>query len=165
MSERTYSVIKEGQDIVEALVERYPDVLWQVRNAQIAILGIDNKEPSKRSKDFVVRSVKNAEKAVFEMHNVKTRFIIEYWWSRWNTWSAPRKEWSVLNALLRVSAEEGKLVRPDCVDFKLIIDKVSFDWDVEGANLPSLTSGSPIEFDLDLRPGLDEDGDNEEDED
>ena len=162
MAERQYSVISEGQKIMEALVERYPDVLWQIRPAQIAILGIENKEPTKRSKDFMVRSVKNAEKAVFEMHNVGTRFIIEFWWSRWNEWDTSRREWTILNALLRVSVDEGKLIKPDCVDFKILLDKVSFGWDGDGAVLPSLTTGNPIEFDLELRPGLDEDEDDEE---
>ena len=164
MSERQYSVIEEGMKIVESLVERYPDVLWQVRPAQLAILGIDNKEPTKRSKDFQVRSVKNAEKAVFIMHKVETRYIIELWWSRWNEWNRERKEWTILNALLRVAVDEGKLIKPDCVDFKILLDQVSFGWDEQGASLPSLTQGDPIKFDLDLRPGIDEDGE-EEDED
>jgi len=165
MAERTYSVIKEGNEIIESLVERYPEVLWQVRPAQIAVLGIDNKEPTKRSKDFQVRSVKNAEKAVFLMHNVKTRFIVEFYWARWNEWNTPRREWAILNALLRISADEGKLIRPDCVEFKILLDQVSFDWDAEGADLPSLTAGDPVKFDLDLRPGLDEDEDEEKEED
>jgi hypothetical protein len=169
MAERTYSVITEGQEIVAALAERYPEVLWQVRPAQIAVLGIDNKEPTKRSKDFQVRSVRNAEKAVLQMHNVKTRYIIEFYWARWNTWDTARKEWAILNSLLRISVDEGKLIRPDCVEFKILLDKVSFDWDSEGAVLPSLTVGDPVEFDLDLRPGLDEDeesdGDNNDDND
>jgi hypothetical protein len=162
MAERIYSVIKEGQDIVTKLCERYPDVLWQVRPAQIAVLGIDNKEPTKRSKDFQVRSVKNAEKAVLQMHQVKTRFIIEMWWSRWNDWTRPRREWTILNALLRVSADEGKLIKPDCVDFRIILDQISFDWDAEGTNLPSLIDGNKVEFDLDLRPGLEEDEDEDD---
>jgi len=164
MSDRTYSEIKEGQEIVKKLVEKYPEVLWRVSPERIAVLGIDNKEPTKRSKDFMVRSVKNAEKAILLMNNVSTRFIIELWWSRWNTWTGPRKEWTIFNALLRISEDEGKLVKPDCVDFKILLDKVSFDWDVEGANLPSLTMGDPIDFDLTLRPGLEEENeDGEED--
>ena len=162
MAERQYSVIKEGQEIMESLIERYPDVLWQVRKNQVAILGIENKEPTKRSKDFQVRSVKNAEKAVLQMNNVATRFIIEFWWSRWNEWNTARKEWTLLNALLRISVDEGKLIRPDCVEFKILLDKVSFDWSEEGASLPSLTVGNPIEFDLDLRPGLDEEDEDED---
>jgi len=153
--ERTYSVISEGQKMVSKLIERYPDVLWQVREEQIAVLGIDNKEPTKRSKDCTVRSLKNAEKAICQMHKVKTRYILEFWWARWNLWNTTRKEWAILNALMRVSVDEGKLLNPDSVEFRIILDQVGFDWHVEGANLPSLTSGNPIEFDLDLRPGLD----------
>ena len=164
MSERQYSVIDEGQKIMESLVDRYPDVLWQVRAAQVAFLGIENKEPTKRSKDFSVRSVKNAEKAVLVMYHVGIRYIVELWWSRWNEWNRERKEWTVLNALLRIGADEGKLIKPDCVDFKILLDKVSFGWDDEGANLPSLTQGTPLEFDLELRPGIDEE-DEEGDED
>jgi len=168
MSEKTYSVISEAQDIVNKLVERYPDVLWQVRPKQIAVLGIDNKEPTKRSPDFRVRSVKNAEKAVLMLNKISTRFIIELYWSSWSSWDTPRKEWTILNALLRVSVDEGKLIKPDCVEFKIILDKVSFDWDEEGSVLPSLTIGDPVKFDLDLRPGIDDDNEeekeNEEDE-
>jgi hypothetical protein len=157
MSEKTYSVIDEGQKIVKKLCEIYPSVLWQVNPELVAVLGIENKEPTKRSKDFTVRSVKNAEKAIFIMNKVRTRFIIETYWTNWNTWNSPRKEWTILNALLRVSRDEGKLIPPDCVDFRILLDKVSFDWDAEGVGLPSLTGGAPVEFDLDLRPGLDED--------
>ena len=156
MAEKTYSVIKEGQEIVKKLCERYPDVLWQVKPELVVVLGCDNKEPTKRSKSFVVRSVKNAEKAVLIMNKVRTRFIIETFWGYWNVWSTPRKEWVILNALLRVSVDEGKLIKPDSVDFSIILDQVSFGWDSDGANLPSLTAGDPIEFDLDLRPGLSE---------
>jgi hypothetical protein len=156
MTEKTYSVIEEGQKIVKKLCERYPDVLWQVNPELVVVLGCDNKEPTKRSKSFVVRSVKNAEKAVFLMNKVRTRFIIETFWGYWNNWSTPRKEWVILNALLRVSKDEGKLIKPDSVDFSIILDQVSFGWDSDGANLPSLTAGDPVKFDLDLRPGLSE---------
>jgi hypothetical protein len=162
MAEKTYSVIDEGQRIVEKLVDAYPDVLWQVRKEQIAVLGIENKEPTKRSKEFFVRPLKNAEKAICQMHNVKTRYILEFWWSKWNTWNTVRKEWAILNALLRVSVDEGKTLNPDSVEFRLILDQVGFDWHVEGANLPSLTSGTPIKFNLDLRPGLEESDEEDE---
>jgi hypothetical protein len=165
MAERTYSVIQEGQDLVAKLVLRYPDVLWQVRPNQIAVLGIDNKEPTKRSKPYRVRSIANAEKAVLAMNNIKTRFIIETYWSLWNGWDAAKKEWVLINALLRVKLDEGRLIAPDSVEFKIILDKVGFDWDLEGAVLPSLTAGDPIEFDLDLRPGLDDVEKDEEEED
>lgn len=156
MAERTYSVIKEAQDIINKLVERYPDVLWQIRPNQIAVLGIDNKEPGKRSQDVSVRSAKNAEKAILMMNNIPIRFIIELFWVKWNTWDTPKKEWKILKSLLMISVDEGKLVKPDCVEFKLILDQVSFDWDAEGAVLPSLTIGDPVKFDMNLRPGLDE---------
>ena len=162
MSERTYSVIKEGQEIVKKLVERYEDVLWQIRVDQIAVLGIDNKEPTKRSPLCQVRSVKNAEKAVFQMNNVATRFIVELYWSAWNSWDTPKKEWTILKALLGVSVDEGKTVKPDCVEFRIILDKVSFDWSEEGTSLPSLTTGDPVDFDLTLRPGLDDEEEEDE---
>jgi hypothetical protein len=83
----------------------------------------------------------------------------------WNGWDAAKKEWVLINALLRVKLDEGRLIAPDSVEFKIILDKVGFDWDLEGAVLPSLTAGDPIEFDLDLRPGLDDVEKDEEEED
>lgn len=164
MAEKLYSVIGDGQGIVEKLVELYPDVLWQVRTNQVAVLGIENKEPTKRSAKFRVRCVKNAEKAVFKINKIDIRYIIELYWSEWNQWTAPRKEWTIMNALLRISVDEDKMIKPDCVEFKIILDKVGFDWDNEHANLPSLTEAK-VDFDLDLRPGLDEDKDDEDEED
>lgn len=164
MSEKIYSVIDEGQKIVDKLVEVYPDVLWTVRTGQIAVLGIQNKEATKRSPLFRVRSVKNAEKAVLQMNNIAIRYIIEMYWSEWNKWDTPRKEWVVLKALLSIGLEEGKLIKPDCSEYKIILDQVGFDWENPDVSLPSLTAGDPIPFDLDLRPSLDqEESETEED--
>jgi hypothetical protein len=162
MAERTYSVIDEAHTIIGKLVERYPDVLWQVRPHQVVVLGIENKEPTKRSPSYKVRAINNAEKALFKINKIETRFIVEIFWSAWNEWDSVRREWILLNSLLRVSVDEGKLLRPDAVEFKLILDKVSFDWDEEGSVLPALTVGPLVEFDMDLRPGI-EDEDEEED--
>jgi|APSaa5957512535_1039671.scaffolds.fasta_scaffold104761_3 hypothetical protein len=163
MAEKTYTVIEDGQKIVNKLVERYPDVLWQVREGQVAVLGIENKEAGKKAKDFTVKSVKNAERAILVMNDIKVRYIIEFYYSRWNEWDDARREWTILNALLRISVDEEKLIAPDCVDFRIFLDIVSFDWTIEGADLPSLTSGDPIKFDLDLRPGIDDEAEGEED--
>ena len=162
MAERTYSVIEDAHKIIEKLTERYPEVLWQVRPHQVVVLGIENKEPTKRSASYKVRAINNAEKALFKINKIETRFIIEVFWASWNEWDSARKEWVLLNSLLRISVDEGKLLRPDAVEFKLILDKVSFDWDEEGSALPSLTVGPLVEFDLSLRPGL-EDEENEDD--
>lgn len=162
MAERTYSPIPEGQEIVEKLVEAYPEVLWQVRVAQVTVLGIDNKEPTKRSPKYRIRSVKNAEKAVLQLNKVDTRYIIETYWSEWNVWDTPKKEWVIFKALLQVGLDDGKILKPDCSEFRLILDKVGVDWE-DSTALPLLTVGDPMEFDLDLRPGLEEAEETEED--
>lgn len=49
-----------------------------------------------------------------------------------------------------------KLNKPDIVDYKIIVDAVGANWLDEGAKLPNLLN-TEVKFDLDLRPGLDDD--------
>jgi len=166
MAEKIYSRINEAEEIVNKLVETYAEVLWQVRTNQVTVLGVENKEPTKRSALIRVRGVKNAEKAILQINNVATRYIVETYWSEWNEWDSTKKEWMLFRALLSISEQEGKLIKPDCTEFRIILDKAGVDWDKRtDVVLPSLLSGNPVEFDLELRPGLDDIEDSEEGED
>ena len=157
MAERVYSVIDEASDIAEALVTRYEDVFWQVRLKQVSFLGVENKQPTKRSPAMKVRGLKNAEKAVMLLNKVPTRYIVEFFWSDWSGWDDERKQWLVAKALLQVGIEEGQLIKPDCSEFRIILDKVGVDWDKNmDTVLPNLLDNDPVDFDLELRPGLED---------
>jgi hypothetical protein len=161
MAERVYTIVDEAADIAKELVEIYPDVMWQVRLNQVSFLGVENKEPTKRSPVMKVRGINNAEKAVMLLNNIPTRFIVELFWSEWQKWGDELKQWVVLKALLSISVEEGKLIRPDCSEFRIILDKVGVDWEQRTDALPNLLSGTKVDFDLELRPGLEDEEDEE----
>ena len=164
MSERLYTEVDEANDIARELTERYADVFWQVRLNQVSFLGVENKQPTKRSPLMKVRGIANAEKAVMLINKVPTRYIVEFFWSSWHEWSDELKQWYVTKALLSISVEEGKLIRPDCTEFRIILDQVGVDWD-QRTDLPNLLANAKVEFNLDLRPGLEDEDEDEEKED
>lgn len=165
--EKTYERVEVAEGIIKSLCEKYPEVFWRVRPERIAVLGITNKERSEKKKDyFKVNPVKGAHKALNIIYKVPISYIIELYWSDWNTWETNFREWMIFKALLMVSEDDGKLIRPDCKEFKIILDIVGVDWDKIRNVLPSLTS-SVVPFKKELRPGMDDveaenDGDNEE---
>ena len=63
----------------------------------------------------------------------------------------------VTNAILEVTPEEEKRNKKDCVGFKVLIDVSGVNWDREPVKLPNLLTDD-VKFNLDLRPGLNEDG-------
>ena len=155
MEEKLYEKVSDAERIAEELVKKYPDVLWRVKPNKIAFLGITNKERSKKSKDlFKVTPVKGAQKALNQLYKVPVSYIVEMFYADWNEWTLNLREWVILQALLSIHEEDGKTVKMDCKDYRLILDVVGVDWQYR-TDLPSLLN-EDVKFDLELTPGMDE---------
>lgn len=153
--EKVYDKIEEAEKLIVTLCEKYPDVLWRVRPARIAVLGITNKERSKKSKSyFKVNCVKGAQKALNILYHVPVSNIIEFYFSDWSSFTQSMKEWMVMKALLTIGEEDGKIIKPDCTDFRILLDIVGVDWE-KNEVLPSLTE-EDVKFKLELRPAIEE---------
>jgi len=163
---RTYARVTEAETIIKSLCEKYPDLLWSVKYGQVAVMGIDNttrseKAVAKNPAHAKLRLVKGAEKALFETNNIPVRYIVECYWSDWNVWGSAAKQCILLNALMEITPEEEKRNSPDCVGFNVLIDVFGVNWTKNLASLPNLLS-TDVKFDLDLRPGLNADGEPEQ---
>lgn len=165
---RTYARVTEAEKLIEQLCEKHQDVFWSVRPAQIAVMGIDNhqrgeKAIKKNPACAKLRLVKGAEKAIFETNKIPIRYIIELYWSDWNVWSPVYRQWVLANAVLEITPEEEKRNNKDCVGFKVLLDVSGVNWDREPDKLPNLLTDD-VKFNLELRPGLNEDGEEPESE-
>lgn len=163
---KTYARVSDAEKLISQLCEKHPDLFWAIRPNQIAVMGIDNQQRSEKSvaknpANAKLRLVKGAEKAIFETNSIPTRYIIELYWSDWNIWSQSYRQWVLTNAILEITPEEEKRNKKDCVGFKVLIDVSGVNWDREPNSLPNLLSDD-VKFNLDLRPGLNEDGEEPE---
>ena len=155
-TERVYSRVSEAEDLMNKLCEAHPEVLWQVKPANVAIYGIENQERNEKNKTLAkVKPIKGLEKTIMQQHNVPIRWVIEIYWSDWHSWSPSLKQWIVFHELLHVSHEIGKTVRHDSEDFRIVLDVVGVDWVQKGDGLPNLLHDS-VEFNLDLLPGIED---------
>ena len=157
---RTFSRIVEADAMIQALCDKYPEVLWSVRPSTVAIMGVDNQERTEKAmkKNPVyakLRPVKGAEKSIFQNNDIPIRFIVEMYWSDWHAWTSELKQMVIFNKMLEISPEDEKRNSPDCVGFRILMDKVGVTWDISnGIGLPNLLQDD-IKFDISLRPGLD----------
>ena len=164
----TFSRVEEAERIIAQLVEKYPELLWAVQPNLIRVMGIDNRERTdktvaKKPVYAKCRAVKGSEKAVFDDEGIKIRFIIELYWSDWNRWSYKLQQAVLLSQLLEITPEEGCKYRPDCVGFKVLLNSLGVNWDRQFETIPDLLN-EEVDFDLDLRPGLEQNGEDSEDE-
>ena len=151
---RVYSRVDEADPIIRGICEKQPEAMWCVRPETIAVMGIDNVERSKKNHVLAkIKPIKGAEKAIFQQNNIPVRYVIECFWSDWNTWNDRQKQWILFHELLHVHPDFEKTIKHDCEDFKLILDKVGVDWWDKKDSLPSLLNDK-VDFNLDLRPGL-----------
>ena len=164
---RSYARVADAESLIAQLTEKYPDLFWAVRPSQIAVMGVDNQQRSdkaiqKNPAYAKLRLVKGSEKAIFENNNIPTRYIIELYWDEWNNWGNAYRQWILANVLMEITPEEEKRNSPDCSGFKVLLDVCGVNWDRTPNDLPNLLV-EDVEFKLDLRPGLD-DQDDEHDE-
>ena len=152
-TEKSYSRVEEAETIIANLCEKYPDELWQIKPGIINVLGIENKERSKsNNKLATVKAIRNPTKAILQINNVVVRYVIELYWSDWNQWSLPLKQWIIFHELQHIGDEIGKLVKHDSEDFRMILDAVGVDWVAKNEKLPLLLGSEKVKFNLSLRP-------------
>ena len=161
---RTYEEVPEALTIIEDLCQKYPDVFWAVTPDRIAVLGVDNVERSEKAvkKNNVwsqLRNIKGVEGALLAQNKINVQYVIELFWSDWNRWSRAIKTCVIAEKLLEITPEVDKKNSPDCKGFKILLDAVGITWDDENGNPPDLLSEVGVDFDLELRPGLDEEED------
>jgi predicted metallopeptidase len=167
---RVYSKVDEADAIIKGLCEKQPDAMGFVRPETVIVMGIENSERSEKNHTLAkIKPIKGAEKAIFQINNIKVRYVIELYWSDWNAWSMKQKQWILFHELLHVHPDFEKTIKHDCEDFKIILDKVGVDWTNKKDELPNLLD-EEVKFNLDLRPGIKdlmegEDGDEIMDED
>lgn len=165
---RTYARVPEAEKLIEKLQEKYPDLLWAIKPGQIAVMGIDNQQRGEkavaRNPSYAkLRLVKGAEKSIFETNNIAIRYIIELYYSDWNVWNSAYRLGVLTNAVLSITPEEEKRNKQDCVGYKVFFDAMGVNWDREPDKIPNLLNDD-VKFNLDLRPGLNEDGEEPEQE-
>jgi len=162
MSEPVYSRITEAEEMIRELCKRQPKMLWRVRPNMIAVYGNETKErPDSCKEDAVIQCVKGINKAIMQDNHIPTRFHIKIYWSDWRTWKENKKQKVLVEQLLRVHEEAGKLIKPDVEGFRIILDKTGVK-DDSGENFPNLLL-EEVEFDLSLLPKT-EDAEEENDE-
>jgi len=152
--EKQYSPVEDANKMIKELCIKYPDELWAVNPDIVTVLGVENKKRGKKNRILAkIIPVKGAEKAVFQLHHVPVRYIIEVYWNDWNDWKERLKQWIIFHELQHVSDTVGKTVRHDLEDFKMIIDAVGVNWSSRD-DLPSLLGEEKVKFNLDLRPAV-----------
>lgn len=155
-SPKVYDRVPEAEDIIKELCEKYDKVLWAVRPEIITVMGITNKDRGKATKvDARIKSMTGVQKEILKINDINVRYVIELYWSDWNKWDTPKKQWVLLDQLLAVSPEVEKLNKPDIKDFKIVVDVVGVSWADEDVKLPNLIT-TDVPFNLELRPGLEE---------
>jgi hypothetical protein len=156
---RTYSRIEAAEEMIKKLCEEREDLFWAVRPEAIVVMGIDNKERTEKAKkkkpDYaVLHSVKGAKKALLRENSVKASFIIELFYSDWHEWSDNYRMAVLATKLLEITPDDDILNKPDCVGFRVLTDVLGVNWQNEPRSVKNILSDD-IEFDLELRPGLD----------
>jgi len=156
MTEKKYVEIKEAKTIIMELCKKYPNVLWAVKPENVIVLGIENKERGKKNKTLAkIISIRGVEKVIMFLNGINVQYAIEVFWSDWHLWTEVQRQWIIFHELLHISPDEGKTVKHDVRDFRLLVDVVGVDWMRENKSLPNLLNDT-VKFNLDLRPGLDD---------
>jgi predicted metallopeptidase len=146
--EKSYSVIEEAEVIMKKVCEKYPEVLWAVNPKEVGIFGVDNAErPASSDTLAKIRNVTGIYKALLDKHNVGVKYLIEIYWSDWNNWTMPTKQWIVFHELLHIPGpDKSGLIKHDVQDFALAVDVVGVDGYTNRENLPDLLGDKPVTF-------------------
>lgn len=160
-----YSKIAAADEMIKKLCEKHPKILWAVRPEQVVVLGIDNKERSKKNRTLAkIRPVKGTEKAIYQVNNIPIRYVCECYWSDWHLWSDKERKAILFHELMHVHPEGERTIKHDCEDFRVILgcSSLGVDWFKKGNKLPDLTEDD-VEFDLNLLPAIDDEESEEDD--
>jgi len=161
MTEKVYSRVTEAEDMIKALCEKYPKVLWTVRPQMVAVYGIENKERSESNSVLAkIKPIKGIEKTIMQDNNISIRWIIDLFWSDWREWNEAKRQWVLFHELLHIHSEVGKSVKHDLETFRIIVDKIGV-LEYNSENLPNLLLTN-VEFNMDLRPKIEEEEEKDE---
>jgi hypothetical protein len=163
---RSYSRVSEASELIEQLCEKHADAFWCVTPAAIAVMGIDNVTRTDKAKKKTplwskLRHVKGVERAIFDENEIKEKQIIEVFWDEWNSWSNRVRCAVLARHMFEINGEPESKNSPDCVGFKILFDVLGVNWEHDIAKIPDLLNDD-IQFNLDLRPGLDTEDDDED---
>ena len=164
MEEKEYVVLPEAKEIIKALAERYPKILWTVRPELVEVLGVTNKERPKNSKKMAqIRKVTGSTKALLEHNRIPTEYIVELYCSDWQPMSPQKREWLLFHEVLHVPGPDEKgMIDHDVQDYAVILDQAGLNW-FQRDDLPLLTTGDLVPFKEDLAVKLHKrDGDGQE---
>jgi hypothetical protein len=158
---RVYSKVEEADEMIKELCEAQPEILWPVRPETIAVMGIENQERNEKNNVLAkIKPIKGSEKALLQKNNINTRYIIELYYSDWQTWTPRQRQWIIFHELLHVHPDYEKTIKHDCEDFKIMLKAVGPDW-AKRDDLPDLTDKATA-LDKSIMPSLtvkDEEGD------
>lgn len=157
---RNYSRIPEASEIIKKLCEKHSEAFWCIKPESVVVMGIDNMERTEKSiaKQPIwskFRNIKGVEKAIFQENNIGERFIIEVYWSDWHLWSQAMKAAILSKHLFEITPDPEVKNPHDCVGFKILYDVLGVNWERKDDSIPDLLDDD-IKFNLDLRPGLEE---------
>jgi len=158
---RVYSRVTEAQEMIQTLCKRHDKAFWCVNPDAIAVMGVENVQRSDKAiaKQPIwskMRNVKGVEQAIFKENDIRVRYLIEIFWSDWNKWQDSIKAAVLATHLFEITPDAEVKNRPDCVGFNIIYKALGINWQRDdGSAIPNLLTSS-VEFDLDLRPGLEE---------
>ena len=163
MTEKVYSRVTEAEEMIKALCEKQPKLLWRVRSENVQVWGVENKERSESNKTLaVIKVIKGVEKAILQDANLPVRYYINLYWSDWREWKENKRQGIIIHELLHIHEETGKLIKHDVEDFGILLDKASAKPD-RYDTFPNVLL-SDVEFDLSLLPKTEEADEEENDE-
>ena len=137
---RVYEKVEDADQIIKELCEAQPEVLWCVRPNTVAVYGIVNQERNEKNHVLAkIKSIKGIEKTILQSKSIDTRYVIEIYWSDWNSWSSRQKQWVIFHELLHIHPDMERTIKHDCEDFKLVLKTAKTpDW-IKADDLPDLT--------------------------
>ena len=154
---KSYTRVPEAEELIKELCKKYPDVLWCVKPENITVLGVENKKRGKATKDLArIKVINGVQRAILKINDINIKYCLELYWLDWNVWTSELKQWVIMDMLMAITADADKVNKPDIRDYKIIVDAVGANWMSEDAKLPNLLD-TVVKFDLDLRPGLEDD--------
>ena len=161
--QRLYSRVTEASEMIKDLCEKHPEAFWCVKPEAIAVMGIDNVERSEKAvaKSPVwskLRNIKGVEANLLKENDIRERFILEIFWSDWNEWKEEVKAAVLAQHLFEITTDFEVKNSPDCVGFNILYKALGVNWQratEKGLPMPNILRDD-IEFDLELRPGLEE---------
>lgn len=158
-----YSKIDDADAIIKKLCDKQSAVLWAVKPETVTVMGIENKERSKKNHTLAkIKPVKGTEKAIYGLNHIPYRYIVEVYWSDFNMWSKAERAAILFHELLHIHPEGERVIKHDCEDWRVMLDALGVDWVKKGEALPDLTRDD-VKFNLELRPKIDDLEDEDED--